>query len=131
MFSGTPTPSPYTWGMGLCCLPLSVLLLTLSLKEAVLWEIILSGLFLLISFYLLLRRNWKITYDAEGFSYRNIFGITRNYKYCQITKIRPEESNLIHIGRKKILIDNTADGRTRFLIQAEYRMKQECQPDSD
>ncbi len=128
MFSGTLTPSPYTWGMGLCCLPMSVILLILSVKDAVLWEIVLSGAFLLISCYLLLRRNWKITYDAEGFSYRNIFGITTKYQYSQITGIDAENSNLICIGRKRILIDSTADGRTRFLTQAEYRMKQDGQP---
>lgn len=121
--SGTLTPSPYTMHVGICCLLASLLMLMLSIKPLNTEQILLSLLFLIISCLLILRKNWKITYDTEGFSYRNSFGITKYYQYSQITRINAQNSNLIYIGRKRILIDNTADGKQQFLMQAEALSK--------
>ena len=64
---------------------------------------------------LLLTANWKITYDAVGFTYRNYFRQVRYYHYSEITKICRKNDSYIYIGRKRITIDTMALGGTHFL----------------
>ncbi len=114
-YRGEVTISPLAWIVGLISLPFLLFLLIASIREGVFWEILFSCLFLLMPVYLILSINWKITYDAVGFTYRNFFRISRYYKYSEITKIFEDKNSCIYIGRKKIAVDSTATGDFQFM----------------
>ncbi len=114
-YRGEVIISPVAWITGLICLPFMTWLLTASILEKVLWEIIVAGLLFLLPVSLLLTANWKITYDAVGFTYRNYFRQVRYYHYSEITKICRKNDSYIYIGRKRITIDTMALGGTHFL----------------
>ena len=120
---GTVTISPIAFLIGLIGLPFFAFLFVMGLKESDLWTRCIFGSFLLMDIYLILSVNWKIDYDSNGFTYRNIFRISRYYRYSDITRIYIDKDSWIEINGKKIRIDNMADGR-HFLIQAQRRAKQ-------
>ena len=119
---GTVTISPEAFLIGLIGLPFFIFLLVMSLKESI-WMIGLSVCFVLMDIFLILTINWKITYDSNGFTYRNIFRISKYYHYSEVTKIYIDRDSYIAIGRKKIHIESMADGK-HFLMQAQRQSKQ-------
>ena len=114
-YHGEVTISPLAWIVGLICLPFLLFLLIMSIRDGESGLIVLCSLFLLMPVWMILSINWKITYDAVGFTYRNFFRISRYYKYSEITKVFEDTNSCIYIGRKKIAIDSMTNGRFQFM----------------
>ena len=90
---------------------------TLILLEGVSAEILVPGTMLLLSaglfMYFLL---WRIKFDDNQFTYRNMFMYSRTYKYTEITNVkRDREDTIIHINRKRIRVPIESAGATPFL----------------
>ncbi len=66
--------------------------------------------------------NCRITYDRESFTHKNFFGISRTYTYEQITGIYGDIKDVkMHVGEKKIRIDQMATGKSEFVAYAQFR----------
>ncbi len=109
------------WIAGMLTLPFFLLLMILC-KE--LSFRLLMVVFVLLSCYLILTINWKIDYDSNGFTYRNIFRKSVHYRYSEITRIRKNITSTIYIGKKKIHIESSFSGDKNFLAVAVSHAKQ-------
>ncbi|MBQ9151351.1 MAG: hypothetical protein IJX72_03800, partial [Clostridia bacterium] len=66
--------------------------------------------------------NCRITYDENGFTHKNIFGIKRTYTYDEITGLKEgNHEDLIYMGHHFAVIDEFAMGCTEFLLMAKKR----------
>jgi len=55
---------------------------------------------------MLYARNWKITLNEDGFTFCNICGNIKTYKYEEVTALKRKKlANKIYIGTKVITID--------------------------
>ena len=85
--------------------------------------------------------NCRITYDENGFYSRNFLGIRRYYTYGQVKAIKENvHESFIHVGRRKVLIDEYAIGGKAFIsaVKKYYRathngrkipaVKRKCDP---
>ena len=59
--------------------------------------------------------NETITYDRESFEVSNLFGRKRSYAYEEITGIEFKDDVILHVGGRRIRVDNMAAGRSAFL----------------
>ena len=97
----------------------AVLLLSIRTASGIADILIFSG-FDALSLLLLLSANWRIDFDSNGFTHRNLLRISRRYSWSDVTKIRllrsgTETDTLICAGRRHILVDSFALGRHPFL----------------
>ncbi len=68
--------------------------------------------------------NCRIFYDGQGFTVKNLFGLKKSYTYDQITGISGgSKDQHLHIGKKRILLDEIAVGRAEFLAFARKRCR--------
>ncbi len=70
--------------------------------------------------------NCRITYDDEGFTHKSFFGITRHYKYEDITAVKHgTHEDFIYIGKRRLMVDELAIGADDFFSTAnkQYRKK--------
>lgn len=64
--------------------------------------------------------NYKITFDAEGFTYRNFWRVARRYNYSEVTGIIEDKLNKkLVVGKKKLAIQSFSVGVLDFLIAIE------------
>lgn len=78
----------------------------------------LLGIVLLMAFV-----NYRITYDDDGFVYRNFWGIKREFTYSQITGIKENVSECcIYIGKRKVTVECLSVGGIMFaaIIKKKY-----------
>ncbi len=106
----------------------SVLFLTVTvityLKKEPLWVNLififaaLLGIVLIMAFV-----NYRITYDEDGFVYRNFWGIKREFTYSQVTGIKEDLSECcVYIGKRKVTVECLSTGGIMFaaIIKKKY-----------
>ena len=60
--------------------------------------------------------NCRISYDEDGFTAKNFFGIKRRFTYDQITGIKENmHETYLYMGKKRIMIDEFAVGGMEFI----------------
>ena len=96
-----------------------LVMMILSIRDKQFSLIIIFILFAMLGVFLILTVNWKITYDSNGFTYRNYLRQSKYYRYSEITKIYRDKTSCIYIGRKKITIDSMVAGDYLFLTHLE------------
>jgi len=60
----------------------------IAIMEQAFQSIIGFGIFALAGLILLLTINWQIQYDETGFTYRNLFRMSRHYSYSDVDSVR-------------------------------------------
>lgn len=68
--------------------------------------------------------NCRISYDENGFTFRNFFGIKRKATYEQITAIKENmHETYLYIGKRKVMVDEFSIGGTEFIkfVKKKYR----------
>ena len=76
-------------------------------KENLACAIVLFAVSFLYVWLMLYALNWKIEIGEECFVYRNVFGIKREIRYSEITKLKRIKIGgyRIYIGKKSIAVD--------------------------
>lgn len=101
--------------LGVAVLPLFAGMLIYSAAEKSGWvAYAVYGIFTAMSILLILSFNWKIDFDDNGFTYRNIFRISQRYRYSEITHICGKGDLFIFVGRRILTVDNMALNRRSF-----------------
>lgn len=60
--------------------------------------------------------NCRISYDEDGFTAKNFFGIKRRFTYDQITGIKENmHESYLYMGKRRIMIDEFAVGGMEFI----------------
>ncbi len=78
------------------------------------------GLFL---FFIYL--NCRITYDDNGFTVKNLFGVKKSYTYDEITNLREDMSeDVLFVGGRKISVERISVGGFEFIAFAKKKYKQ-------
>lgn len=67
--------------------------------------------------------NCRIHYDKQGFTVKNLWGITRSYTYDDITWLKGTKDVKLYVGERVVRIDEMAVGKTEFLCHAEARYR--------
>ena len=68
--------------------------------------------------------NCRISYDEDGFTAKNFFGIKRRFTYDQITGIkRNVHESYLYMGKRKIMIDEFAVGGSDFILFAHQKYR--------
>ena len=99
---------------------------TLIFLEGVSVEILVPGTMLLLSVGLLMYfLHWRIKFNDNQFTYRNMFMYSSTYKYTEITDVRKDRGDtIIHIKRKRIRVPIESAGATPFLrIVCRYKKR--------
>lgn len=81
-----------------------------------------SSLGLLLFFVYL---NCRITYDDNGFTVKNLFGVKKSYTYDEITSLREDMSeDVLFVGKRKISVERISVGGFEFISFAKKKYKQ-------
>ncbi len=105
---------------GLCLIP--TLIVLLDTDESVWLSFVFLGFSLLGGSLSLAHLNCRITYDEEGFTHKNFFGIKRTYTYDQITGLKEgNHEDIFYMGRHFAMIDEYSVGAMEFEIMAKKR----------
>ena len=68
--------------------------------------------------------NCRISYDENGFTSKNFFGIKRTYTYDQVTAIKENmHEDYIYLGKRKVMIDEFSIGGTDFIAYVRKRYR--------
>ena len=68
--------------------------------------------------------NCRISYDDNGFTVKNFFGVKRCFSYDQITATRENVHDIrIYIGKKKVLVDLFSVGGIDFITFAHKKYR--------
>jgi hypothetical protein len=68
--------------------------------------------------------NCRISYDEDGFTAKNFFGIKRYYTYDQITGIKENmHESYLYMGKRRIMIDEFATGGMEFIWLANKKYR--------
>ena len=113
--SGSVKPPLFYLIIGILTLPFFVFLCIMGLRESIGLAAVGGTLSLLSLAIIIVSLNWRINFDASGFTYRNFFCISRHYTYDKVTAIRFDKTVIIHIGKKKISVEESYDNRSAFL----------------
>ena len=66
--------------------------------------------------------NCRISYDEDGFTAKNFFGIKRHFTYDQITGIKENmHETYLYMGKHRIMIDEFAEGGWEFIVFAHWK----------
>ena len=80
------------------------------------------GLALVSALFIPLYINYRITYDNNGFTFRNLFRITHTFAYEDVTAIRENYyESFLYMGKHRISVDRYAVGGQEFLILVKQR----------
>jgi len=102
----------------------SLFLLASHAKDFKPWYSIVFIIFIILSVSLILTYiNWRIYYNNKEFTVRNTLGISRTYRYDQITGIRYDKDVALYCGKKKIMIDIVTANRVQFLRHCNRQYK--------
>ncbi len=87
------------------------------------WAHAFWGLFMLLDIILVLRYLlWRITYDETAFTVRNMFGVSRTYRYSQITAMEQGvQETKIWLGRKKVELESFSLEGMQFFFFAQQQ----------
>lgn len=97
-------PLPYSVISVIGILFFSVMLIFSAQEEPLIACI--AGFFLLFMLWLLAASlNFRIDFDANGFTHRNYFRRSRRYSYQDVTAIRFNRTTIVYVGKKKISIE--------------------------
>ena len=75
--------------------------------------------------------NCRISYDENGFSAKNFFGIRKSFTYEQVTAIKENmRETYIYIGKRRVMIDEISIGGSEFVtfVKNKYRKLHKGQP---
>ncbi len=75
--------------------------------------------------------NCRIRYNANGFTAKSFFGITRTYTYDQVTSIKENRSEtFIRVGDRSVMIDATYVGGKEFItfVKQQYSTLHDGEP---
>ncbi len=122
--SGTVKPPLFYLIVGILTLPFFVFLLIMGLCESGGLAIVSGALSLLSLAIIIASVNWRIIFDAAGFTYRNFFRISRHYSYNDVTAIRFDKTAIVYIGKKKISVEESYDNRVAFLHSLKIHARQ-------
>ena len=65
---------------------------------------------------------WRITYDETEFTVRNMFGISRTYRYSEITAMEQGvQGSKLWIGKKKITLEGISLESMHFFFYAQQQ----------
>ena len=68
--------------------------------------------------------NCRISYDEDGFTAKNFFGIKRRFSYDQITGIKENmHESYLYMGKRRIMIDEFATGGMEFIWLANKKYR--------
>lgn len=68
--------------------------------------------------------NWRIDFDEQGFTFRDLLRISHSYRYADITRISEGRETMITVGWRRIILDREAWHGAAFLNQAKLRAPQ-------
>lgn len=135
----TPSREPAAIGW-VCCAIFAVVLILCILNRTERNICLLFGGLILLTIPLMMTVNIRIKYDEEkGFVYRNLFGISKRYRWQDITDIREvpcfrlrrrgrnhPKDTLIVIGKKRIRVCQEAHHSEHFInIARQYAARKE------
>lgn len=112
--------------LGICDFLLFVIFSFMSMSsDEPLWVPILFFLFSLMGLSLVIGFiNCRISYDDNGFTFKNFFGVKRYFSYGQITAIKENVHDIhIYIGKKKVSIDLFSVGSIDFISFAHKKYR--------
>ena len=96
-----------------------------AFSDEPIWTTIVFLLFSMFSASLIVAYiNCRISYDEDGFTAQNFFGIKRRFTYDQITARKYHMQNTVfYLGKRKIVIYDYAVGRFEFhlFVKKKYR----------
>ena len=113
--------------LGLVCATLFLIptLITAFSDESIWLSLIFfafSSLGLLLFFVYL---NCRITYDDNGFTVKNLFGVKKSYTYDEITSLREDMSeDVLFVGEHKISVERISVGGFAFIAFAKKKYRQ-------
>ena len=94
------------------------LLVWSGLRDGGLLSYVVFGVLTLLSASLIIAPlTEKLTYDPEGFTYRNFFGVSRRYRYTEITDLTVGANNIsIYCGDRAVRLSWLYKGMDVFLM---------------
>ncbi len=112
--------------IGVVCVVFFMLLTVVMMLTAdSIWALFIFLFFVLLGAILILAGvNWRVTYDEEGFTFRNAIGRQRRYSYRDVTGICGTNQNItLYMDSRKINFDEMAVGKYEFLnrVALEYQ----------
>lgn len=113
--------------LGLVCATLFLIpALITALSDESIWLPLIffafSSLGLLLFFIYL---NCRITYDDNGFTVKNLFGVKKSYTYDEITSLREDMSeDVLFVGERKISVERITVGGFAFIAFAKKKYRQ-------
>ena len=96
-----------------------------AFSDEPIWTTIVFLLFSMFSASLIVAYiNCRISYDEDGFTAKNFFGIKRYYTYDQITGIKENmHETYLYMGKRRIMIDEFATGGMEFIWLANKKYR--------
>ena len=96
-----------------------------AFSDEPIWVTILCFVFSLLgSGFIIAFINCRISYDENGFTSKNFFGIKRTYTYDQVTAIKENmHEDYIYIGKRKVMIDEFSIGGIDFIAYVRKRYR--------
>ena len=73
--------------------------------------------------FIILRLNWRIEIREDGFSFRNVFRVTKQYSFEEITEIDTGRAYRYYKGKKKILAISMLQPNCFLLAEAFSKWK--------
>ena len=119
--------SPFIGILGLVCATLFLIptLITAFSDESIWIPLIFFAFSSLGLFLFFLYLNCRITYDDNGFTVKNLFGVKKSYTYDEITSLREDMSeDVLFVGKRKISVGRISVGGFEFIAFAKKKYKQ-------
>lgn len=113
--------------LGLVCATLFLIptLITAFSEESVWLPLIFFAFSSLGLFLFFIYLNCRITYDDNGFTVKNLFGVKKSYTYDEITSLREDMSeDVLFVGERKISVERISVGGFEFIAFAKKKYKQ-------
>ncbi len=103
---------------------IAISIIVIIIKESI-WFILFFAAFSFLGIFLLLMYiNWRIYFDDEGFTVKNIFGFQRRYSYSDVTAIREtRDGTYIYMGKRHTSVGHFDAGGENFLnaVRTQYK----------
>ena len=117
----------FTGILGLVCATLFLIptLITAFSDESIWIPLIFFAFSSLGLFLFFIYLNCRITYDDNGFTVKNLFGVKKSYTYDEITNLREDMSeDVLFVGGRKISVERISVGGFEFIAFAKKKYKQ-------
>ena len=113
--------------LGLVCATLFLIptLITAFSDESIWIPLIFFAFSSLGPFLFFIYLNCRITYDDNGFTVKNLFGVKKSYTYDEITSLREDMSeDVLFVGERKISVERITVGGFAFIAFAKKKYRQ-------